>query len=81
MYAYELDIGSELNTKQCFCRDEDTCPAHGSFDLYHCMGLPIYATLPHFYKSEQLLDGIESGLMPNKTFHDLYAYVEIVSLT
>lgn len=40
----------------------------------------MIATLPHFYKSEHLLDGIESGLSPNKTFHELYVYLEIVSL-
>lgn len=40
----------------------------------------MIATLPHFYKAEQLLDGIESGLNPNKTFHELYAHLEIVSL-
>lgn len=43
-------------------------------------GIPMIATLPHFYKAEQLLDGIESGLNPNKTFHELYIYLEIVSL-
>lgn len=43
-------------------------------------GSPLIATLPHFYKAEQLLDGIESGLDPNKTFHELYVHLEIVSL-
>lgn len=40
----------------------------------------MIATLPHFYKAEQLLEGIESGLEPNKTFHELYIHLEIVSL-
>lgn len=40
----------------------------------------MIATLPHFYKAEQLLDGIESGLEPNKSFHELYVHLEIVSL-
>lgn len=81
VYVYELDISHEINTKQCFCRDEDTCPAQGSFDLYRCMGLPLYATLPHFFKAEQLLDGIESGLNPDKKLHGLFVNLEIVSLT
>lgn len=81
VYVYELDISHEVNTKQCFCRDEDTCPARGSFDVYRCTGLPVYVTLPHFYKAEQLLSGIESGLVPNKTFHDLFLNLEVVSLT
>lgn len=79
VYVYELDIGHEINTKKCFCRDENTCPARGALDLYRCMGLPLYATLPHFYKAEQLLDGIESGLVPNQTFHKLYINLEMVS--
>lgn len=80
VYVYELDIGNEINAKKCFCRDENTCPAHGAFDLYRCMGLPLSATQPHFYKAEQLLDGIESGLIPNKTIHELYVNLEIVRL-
>lgn len=39
----------------------------------------MIATLPHFYKAEHLLDGIESGLSPNKTFHELFVHLEIVS--
>lgn len=42
-------------------------------------GVPMIATLPHFYKAEQLLDGIESGLSPNKTNHELYVHLEIVN--
>lgn len=81
MYVYELDIGNEVNAKECFCRDEETCPAQGAFDLYRCMGLPLYATLPHFYKAEQLLEGIESGLVPNETYHKLYMNLEMVMLS
>lgn len=38
-YVFELDISEDINVKQCFCRDEDTCPPHGSFDLYRCTGM------------------------------------------
>lgn len=37
-FVYDLDISDPINAKQCFCRDEDTCPPHGSFDLYRCQG-------------------------------------------
>lgn len=80
VHVYELNISDTMNAKNCFCRDKNTCPSHGAFDLHRCMGLPLYATLPHFYKAEQLLDGIESGLSPNKTFHELYVNLEIVCL-
>lgn len=26
---FAIDIGSEKNTKQCYCRDEDQCPKYG----------------------------------------------------
>lgn len=39
----------------------------------------MYASLPHFYKAEQLLDGIESGLHPNKKDHGIEMMLEIVS--
>lgn len=42
---YEMDIGEEMNIKQCFCRDledPDSCPPKGTFDLYRCSGTNIY---------------------------------------
>lgn len=39
----------------------------------------MYASLPHFYKAEQLLNGIESGLHPNKKNHGIEMKLEIVS--
>lgn len=26
---FAIDIGSKKNTKQCYCRDEDSCPKKG----------------------------------------------------
>lgn len=42
--------------------------------------MPLYATLPHFYKAEQLLHGIASGLNPNKEEHGIEMMVEMVSM-
>lgn len=39
----------------------------------------MYASLPHFYKAEQLLEGIGSGLHPNKKDHGIEMMLEIVS--
>ncbi|VEN39903.1 unnamed protein product [Callosobruchus maculatus] len=40
-------------------------------DLYRCSGVPIYASLPHFYDAhESYLKGVV-GLKPNKTKHEI----------
>lgn len=40
----------------------------------------MLASLPHFYKAEQLLEGIESGLHPKKKDHGIAVNLEIVCL-
>lgn len=73
-------MGEKINEKQCFCRSDDECPPKGTIDLFTCSGMPMIASLPHFYKAEQLLDGIESGLKPNKEQHGIEMLFEIVRL-
>lgn len=51
----------------------------GTFDLFRCTGVPMVGSLPHFYKAEQLLSGIESGLNPNHEDHGIEVYFEHVS--
>lgn len=80
VFRYELDMGEDLNIKQCFCRDENTCPPKGTIDLFRCGGVPMIGSLPHFYLAEELLDGIECGLNPNKEDHGIFMYIEIVSV-
>lgn len=36
---FELDIGSPINIKNCFCREEDECPPKGAIDLFRCNGM------------------------------------------
>lgn len=36
---YDLDLNEEMNVKKCFCRDEDSCPPKGTFDLFRCSGV------------------------------------------
>lgn len=75
-----MDMGEDINIKQCFCRDEDTCPPKGTIDLFKCSGSPMFASLPHFYLADpKLLEGIESGLNPKKEIHGIAMLVEIVS--
>lgn len=79
-HTFELDINEDINVKKCYCRSEKSCPPKGTFDLYRCTGVPMYGSLPHFYKAEHLLQGIESGLNPNHKDHAIVANVEIVCL-
>lgn len=78
-YIFELDIDEDINVKKCYCRTEKNCPPKGTFDLFKCTGVPMYGSLPHFYRAEHLLNGIESGLHPKKKDHEITANVEIVS--
>lgn len=41
----------------------------------------MIASLPHFYNAEKLLDGIASGLRPNKKDHGIRILLETVSAT
>lgn len=42
VWIYELDLSDPINVKKCFCRDEDTCPPKGTFDLFRCSGVRIH---------------------------------------
>lgn len=39
VYVYDFDLSSEQNAKKCFCRDENTCPPNGTFDMFRCSGV------------------------------------------
>lgn len=84
MLLYETDLGEDGNVKQCFCRDIDdvnSCPPTGTIDLFRCSGVPMLASLPHFYMADpKLLEGIESGLNPSKEKHGIELLFEIVGL-
>lgn len=79
---FQLDIGSEANAKECFCRDPpDECPPKGTFDLFRCVGAPMIGSLPHFYNCDpKLVENFAGGIQPNKEKHDIYMHFEIVSI-
>lgn len=57
---------------QCFCRDPpDVCPAKGTFDLYHCVGAPLIASLPHFLGADETVTDKIHGLTPNEADHGI----------
>lgn len=78
-YAILGDMSKNENEK-CYCYTPDTCLKKGVIDLYKCSGVPIYASLPHFYDSdESYLKGVK-GLHPNETEHRIKILFEPVSI-
>lgn len=51
----------------------------GTFDLFPCIGAPMFGSLPHFLNADpSLLDNIE-GLSPNREEHAIFMHFETVS--
>lgn len=50
---FQIGLGI-VNSKNetCYCRNDDTCPPEGTFDLYLCSGVPITVSAPHFYNGK-----------------------------
>nr|CAI5820948.1 unnamed protein product [Callosobruchus analis] len=70
-YTADLGDASSNDDEKCYCYTDDTCLKKGLMDLYKCSGVPIYASLPHFYDAhESYLRGVV-GLKPNKTEHEI----------
>ncbi|CAH1124067.1 unnamed protein product [Ceutorhynchus assimilis] len=80
---YETDLGDQTNDEKekCYCRNEDSCLKKGLFDLTKCMGVPIYATLPHFLHTDKIYMEQVDGLEPNETKHSLRVYFESMTAT
>lgn len=82
VYFYTTDFGDIANDEKlrCYCRSEDHCPIKGTYDLFNCIGVPIFLSLPHFYLADQkLLDDIASGINPRKKDHMIFVHFETVS--
>ncbi|XP_045466112.1 scavenger receptor class B member 1-like [Harmonia axyridis] len=75
-YTYEIpdnifDSPDYYPQNQCYCEmDGGTCPPHGLFNTtLAAMGVPIFASHPHFYRGDpKLTEGI-TGLNPNGSLH------------
>lgn len=81
MNRYEADFGdmSANEDMKCYCPTPGTCLRKGVFDVSKCMKVPIYVTLPHFYKTDEyFLDQVE-GLHPNESIHRVELLLEHVS--
>lgn len=77
---YETDLGDQSSdeAEKCYCRSEDSCLKRGLFDLTKCMGVPIYATLPHFLRTDESYMKQIDGLTPDEVKHGLRVYFEPV---
>ncbi|CAH1159902.1 unnamed protein product [Phaedon cochleariae] len=64
------DMSSNEDEK-CYCPTIDSCLKKGIMDLYKCTGIPLYASLPHFYGADQSYSNGVKGLTPNKTKHEI----------
>ncbi|XP_066245542.1 sensory neuron membrane protein 1-like [Euwallacea similis] len=68
---YSATLGDPLRNpeEKCFCTTPQTCLKKGLIDLYKCVQVPIYASQPHFYDTDQsYLKGVK-GLAPETEKH------------
>lgn len=76
---FGIDLSNEKNSKECFCRDPpDVCPRKGTFDLFPCVGAPMFGSMPHFYDADPWLLSNIDGLNPNKEEHAIFMHFELV---
>lgn len=52
-----------------------------SNNIFFLLGIPLVATLPHFFKAEQLLEKVQSGLNPQYEKHATFSVFEIMTGT
>lgn len=66
---------------KAYCRENGDCPIQGTLDLFNCIGVPIIASLPHFFDAHpSLLENIQSGLHPNRKSHEIFASIDLVRI-
>ncbi|XP_045774231.1 indole-3-acetaldehyde oxidase-like [Maniola jurtina] len=80
---YIANIGDLANDPdlQCFCGDPDKCPPKGLMDLTKCLGVPMYASMPHFYDSDPELAKNIKGLSPDRNEHEIVIDFEPITGT
>lgn len=76
LYSASLGDMSKNADEKCFCPTNETCLKKGMMDLFKCIGVPIYVSLPHFYDSDESYLRAVEGLHPSKTLHGIEIYFE-----
>lgn len=80
---YEMDLGDMEHSEEdkCYCSTPKTCLKKGVFDLSKCLGVPIYATLPHFLRTDEIYSKQVKGLNATLNDHIIDAFFESVRLS
>lgn len=65
--------------EKCYC-SKDVCMKKGVLDLTKCMGVPIFATLPHFFSTDESYLYQVAGLEPSLSKHVTEILLEPVSI-
>lgn len=77
---YDFNFGDVSNPNEtCYCFTNDTCLRKGTIDLTKCLGVPLVATLPHFYNTDRWYLNQVRGLRPRSQEHGVPVYFEPVS--
>ncbi|XP_025831744.1 sensory neuron membrane protein 1 isoform X2 [Agrilus planipennis] len=75
-YTATLGDMSADDSLKCYCPEPNKCLKKGLMEITKCVGAPLYASLPHFYASdESYVHGVR-GLHPNEEEHGIYMYFE-----
>ncbi|XP_063913235.1 protein peste-like [Zophobas morio] len=70
-----LDNGTNYPENRCLCSGE--CVPSGTINMTRLRhSLPVFVSLPHFYKADPYYINLVDGLEPNKSKHDFYVIVE-----
>ncbi|XP_044748496.1 sensory neuron membrane protein 1-like isoform X2 [Coccinella septempunctata] len=78
VWRYTASLGdmSKNADEKCFCPTNQTCLKKGMMDLFKCIGVPIYVSLPHFYDCDESYLGEVDGLHPSMEHHSIQIYFE-----
>lgn len=68
LLRYTADLGDPSTNpmEKCFCTSPEVCLPRNFYDMTKCLGVPIIASLPHFYDTDGRYNKLVDGLNPNQ---------------
>ncbi|KAJ8915889.1 hypothetical protein NQ315_015502 [Exocentrus adspersus] len=75
-YSATLGDMSRNEDEKCYCPTPETCLKKGIMDLYKCVGVPMYVTLPHFYEADESYSKGVRGMRPDRSKHEIIILFE-----